>query len=104
MVFAAVIEAVRRAHPEAEVAGVLDCGDSAGHAMAALRHGLDVRIDVRADVRAKLADIAAPMGRRVIEDEGPVLDLADVRNTHTPCPAWLPAHPPPPGRHASLTF
>src|SRR3546814_13344544 len=91
MVFAAVIEAVRRAHPEAEVAGVLDCGDRAGHAMAALRHGLDVRIDVRADVRAKLADIAVQMGRRVIEHEGPVLDLAGVRHPEAACRDLPPA-------------
>src|SRR3546814_1229264 len=101
MVWAAVIEAVRRALPEAEVAGVLDCGDSAGHAMAALRHGLDVRIDVRADVRAKLADIAAQMGRRVIEDEGPVLDLADVRNPEAACRDWLTALAAPDGRNGS---
>ncbi len=88
-VFAAMLEAVREAYPAAEMAAVLDCGPSAGLALIAFRHDLDIRIACSAEVRVKLTEIAAQMGRSIQPDDGPVLDLSACRRPEADCRAWL---------------
>ena len=73
-----VIAAARAAVPAAECAAILDCGDDAGAAQAAIRAGIEAIVFTgRADVAARLADIAGQQGARLITDR-PVaaLDLA----------------------------
>lgn len=88
-VFASMIEAAREAYPAAPIIAVLDCGSRAGLALSAFRHGLDIRIVCSADVRAKLAEIAAQMGRSIVPDDGPVLDLSGSRRPEVDCRTWL---------------
>jgi len=89
MVFAAMMEAARRAYPDAEVPGILDCGDSAGMAMAAFRHGLDVRVAVADPVRTKLRQMAERSGREVVTGEGPLLDLRGEPDPVAACSRWV---------------
>jgi acyl-CoA reductase-like NAD-dependent aldehyde dehydrogenase len=65
--FREVIRAAREAMPAAQFGALIDCGDDAGAAMAAIRAGLDAIVFTgRADVAARLADIAAQGGARLI--------------------------------------
>jgi len=74
-VFQAMIEETRRRHPDADIEGVLDCGDDAGHALAAFRAGVDaVRVDLADEPRGRIADIAGQMGRRLDISEAVPLD------------------------------
>jgi hypothetical protein len=68
--FLAMIEAARAEVPDTQAASVLDCGDAAGLALDALRHGARaVRLLARDDVLARVADIAGQMG--AIVEAGP---------------------------------
>ncbi len=89
MVFAAMIDAARRAYPDANVRGILDCGDSAGMATAAFRHGLDVRVAVVDPVRTKLTQMAERAGRAVVAGEGPLLDLHGEAEPFAACSRWV---------------
>jgi hypothetical protein len=74
-----VIAAARAAAPAAQCAAVLDCGDEAGAAQAAIRAGVEVIVFTGpADVAARLADIAARGGLRLLTTR-PIatLDLGD---------------------------
>ena len=93
MVFAAMIAAARRAYPDADIRGILDCGDSAGMAMAALRHGLDVGITVADPACAKLRQMAERSGRKVVTGEGPLLDLRGEPDPFTMCSRWVATLP-----------
>ena len=58
-VFNQMLDEAARDYPRARYSAVLDCGDSAGTAMNALRNGVGaIRIDARDDVLARLADRA----------------------------------------------
>jgi len=75
--FGAIVAAARAAHPEARSLAVLDCGDRAGDAMGALREGIEaVCFRGAADVAAKLAEMAAGSGARVVAELAVSLDLA----------------------------
>jgi hypothetical protein len=77
--FAEICALARSEHAAAFAGAIFDCGDEAGQALAAIRQGgLDLLIDLPAEAAAKLRDMAAQSGARVIEkSETPVLDLAD---------------------------
>ena len=75
--FREVVQAAREAVPPARFRALLDCGDDAGAAMAAIRAGIEAIVfNGRTDVAARLADVAAQKGGRVVT-ERPValLDL-----------------------------
>jgi hypothetical protein len=77
--FRELVGAAREAVPAARFSAILDCGDDAGSAMAAVRAGIDAIVFAgRADVAARLGDIAAQAGARLLTAR-PVaaLDLAD---------------------------
>jgi hypothetical protein len=78
--WAALIEAAREAVPTARCAALLDCGDDAGAAMAAIRAGVEAIAFIgRGDVAERLIDIASQRGCRLLtERPNPVLDLADL--------------------------
>lgn len=73
--FKAVIDAARAAAPTAGFSAILDCGDDAGAAQAALRAGIaTVVFTGRTDVAERLAAIAAATGARVLSTR-PAADL-----------------------------
>jgi acyl-CoA reductase-like NAD-dependent aldehyde dehydrogenase len=79
--FAALVAAAREAVPEAQFSALLDCGDSAGAALAGLRRGGVERIlfTGRADVAERLADIGRQLGIAVAtERPEAALDLLEL--------------------------
>ncbi|HVC53130.1 MAG TPA: hypothetical protein VND87_14010 [Stellaceae bacterium] len=78
--WAALIEAAREALPAARCAAILDCGDDAGAAMAAIRAGVEAIVFTgRADVAERLEDIATAQGCRLLtERPDALLDLGDL--------------------------
>ena len=74
----AVVEAARAAEPAAKCGAILDCGDDAGAAQAALRAGIEAVIFTgRADVADRLAAIAEARAARLLTARlRPALDLA----------------------------
>ena len=75
--FREVMQAARQAVPEARFTAILDCGEYAGGAMAAIRAGIAAIVFTgRADIAARLADIAAQAGVRLVtERPAAALDL-----------------------------
>lgn len=73
--FKAVLEAAQAAAPAAHFSAILDCGDDAGAAQAALRAGLAAIVFTgRGDVAGRLAAIAAANSARLLT-ERPAADL-----------------------------
>jgi sugar/nucleoside kinase (ribokinase family) len=74
-----MIAAARAAVPAAQCASLLDCGDDAGAAQAAIRAGVEgVVFTGGADVADRLADIAAQREVRFVTNRPePALDLVD---------------------------
>src|SRR5216683_6656696 len=77
--FGALVAAARAAVPEAQCAALIDCGDDAGAAQAALRAGIEgIIFTGRSDVADRLADIASQHGARLLTTRPvPALDLGD---------------------------
>lgn len=75
--FRALVEAAREAVPDARFSAILDCGDQAGAALAAIRAQIEqVIFTGRAEVARRLADIARQHGVRLeITRPAAVLDL-----------------------------
>ena len=73
------VAAARDSVPSATVDALLDCGDDAGAAQAALREGVEAIVFCGPDeVRERLADIARGRGSRVHRNRPPAaLDLVD---------------------------
>jgi hypothetical protein len=64
--FRALMAAAREAAPDARFSAILDCGDQAGAALAAIRAQIEgVIFTGRADVASRLADIARQHGVRL---------------------------------------
>ncbi|HEX5320644.1 MAG TPA: hypothetical protein VFW46_15880, partial [Stellaceae bacterium] len=76
--WSALVEAVREAVPRARFTAVLDCGDDAGAAMAAIRAGAEALVFTgRADAGERLAEIAGATGVRALQQRpAPEIDLA----------------------------
>ncbi|MDA0703150.1 MAG: hypothetical protein O3A96_07920 [Proteobacteria bacterium] len=67
--------------PETRFLGLLDCADSVGDALAALRAEVTaLRLDSRAETVAKIAAMAEALGATVNPETGPACDLADRRD------------------------
>ena len=65
--FREVLRAAREAVPAAQSSALLDCGQDAGAAMAAVRTGVEAIVFTgRADVAARLGDIATQAGARLL--------------------------------------
>jgi hypothetical protein len=75
--FGALIAASRDAVPAAQSTALIDCGDDAGAAQAAIRAGIEgIIFTGRADVAERLADIADQRGARLLAVRPtPALDL-----------------------------
>ncbi len=88
--FQAMIEEARAEFPSVPAPALLDCGDKAGLALAALRQGIEaVRFSGKKDVRAKIAEIARKHGAELRADAPPALDLLDHADPEAACRAWL---------------
>jgi hypothetical protein len=88
--FAAMISTARGEFPGVAAAAVLDCGDAPGLALAALRHGIGgVRVKAPRAALARIADIAAQSGGRLVTGRLAALDLAGVEDAAAACRAWL---------------
>jgi acyl-CoA reductase-like NAD-dependent aldehyde dehydrogenase len=67
--FREMMRAAREAVPEAECSAILDCGNDAGAAMAAIRAGVEAILFAgRADAARRLADIAAQNGAKLLTE------------------------------------
>ena len=65
--FGALVAAAREAVPAAQSAALLDCGDDAGAAQAAIRAGIEAIVFTgRSDAAERLADIASQRGIRLV--------------------------------------
>ncbi|MFN0044456.1 MAG: class II fructose-bisphosphate aldolase [Alphaproteobacteria bacterium] len=90
LLFCAIVEEARAHHPKARAAAMLDCADSPGHALAALRTGLKaIRLGGRADARRRVADIARALGAHVAARRPAALDLLGVEDPVTASRIWL---------------
>ena len=93
--FRSVVEQACAAHPDVDVAAVLDCGEFSGLALAALRDGVAV-IRFSGDTADKIADIAGQLGARVIAGRPEALDLAGIERRGwdmvRACRKWLEKH------------
>ena len=76
--FRELIAAAREAEPAAQCSAVLDCGDDAGAAQAAIRAGVEAIVFTgRTDLAERLADIAGQSDTRLLTSRPePTLDLA----------------------------
>jgi hypothetical protein len=74
-----MVTAARETVPAAQADAVLDCGDDAGAAQAAIRAGIEAIVfSGRRDVAERLTDIARRRGGRVLtERPAATLDLGD---------------------------
>jgi hypothetical protein len=75
--FGALVAAARDAVPAAQCRALLDCGDDAGAAQAAIRAGIEgIVFTGPAEIAERLADIARQRGARLLTARPvPVLDL-----------------------------
>ncbi|CAH2604670.1 conserved protein of unknown function [Rhodovastum atsumiense] len=72
----AMVEHLRREFPLVEFSAILDCADSPGQAMAALRVGeRRLVLDPRCPAFATVSAVAAPLGATILERAPPALDL-----------------------------
>ena len=80
--FREVLHGAHKAVPMAQFSSLLDCGDDAGAAMAALRAGLEAIVFTGpAEVAARLNDILAQAGARL--QSAPVSTATSVRTPTT---------------------
>ncbi len=85
----ALVRQVRTEFPDVPVADILDCGDGAGQALAALRIGQQrLVLAPGAPGWAAVAAIAAQHGGEVLRQAPPALDLAQ-RGAEQRLPDWL---------------
>jgi hypothetical protein len=88
--FDAVVREARAAFPQVPADAVLDCGDRADLAQAALRHGLKaICFRGSAAVAARLADIAGQRGAVLYRRFPRALDPFGVADRAAACRAWL---------------
>jgi hypothetical protein len=90
----ALVIAARREYPDVAMTTILDCDDSAGDALAALREGVEcIAFRGRGDVAAKLRDIATQAGTTLVGSHPDGLDLRGLRDQPAACRVWLRAEP-----------
>jgi len=88
--FGALIGELETEFPDVAVTGVLDCGKAAGHALAALRHGIrHIRYTGRGAARTRLASIAGQLGATLAGPAPAALDLAGEADPEAACRARL---------------
>lgn len=92
MWFLEVLRAAKARHPRVKVTAVMDCGDSPGYALAALRAGCHaVRVKASRRVKAKIRAIAKAHGAVLCARRPRALDLLEERDPLAACLRWLGA-------------
>jgi len=90
----AMIEAGLAEAPGADVRAVIDCGDAAGRAQAALRAGWRwVVFSGHASARTRLQGISAGLGARVLAERPVALDPLDRADAQAALSVWLEGAP-----------
>lgn len=89
--FRELVTQARDAVPGAAFDSVLDCAGEAGHALAAIREGVEaIAFDGPDEARAKIEDMAAQAGCAVVEiDYAHALDLNQHADAAAVCRDWL---------------
>ena len=88
--FLALVEQARAASPDLPIAGVLDCADDAGHAMAALRAGVEAIVFTGDDpVAGKLSAIAEASGAVVLRARPSCCDPESAKGKQAAFAAFL---------------
>jgi hypothetical protein len=89
-VFRAMVDAARKSTATADVVAMMDCGQDAGRALSALRHGIErVRVNLPPPTVKRLAEIAGCYGATIEQDEGNALDLLNCDDPAAACRKWL---------------
>jgi hypothetical protein len=88
--FCNIVADLEQAYPDLDVEAVLDCGDAAGFALAALRRGVRAIVFSGGKHAAgKLADIARSRGARIVKRPTRILDPRLERNGAASLRQWL---------------
>ena len=88
--FREVLRITALEYPGVAVDAVLDCGDSPGQTLAALRAGIaQVRFAGGRATAARLREIAEAQGARVLTGRIKALDLLDHPSPERACRDWL---------------
>lgn len=81
-------------HPDIAIIPVLDCGDRAGEAQAALAAGMPhILFTGPAEAERRLAAIGAGLGATVTDGLPPAYDPRGARDPRSACRAWLSSTP-----------
>ncbi len=84
--FRQMVARARARYPEVDAEAVLDCGDRAGDALAAIRNGIEaVRLEAPPAVLARVREIAAARGARLVEAAPGTLDLGEAEDPAAAC-------------------
>jgi hypothetical protein len=90
LLFGEIIKTAMAECPGVDAIGVLDCGQDAGYALAAVRHGIRfLRTDLPPDTLARVADIAGQSGATIVGQRPQALNLADCPEPVAACRTWL---------------
>lgn len=93
--WAALVAEIQAAFPTLAVRGILDCGDDAGAAMAAMRAGVaHLAVAGRPALRRRIADLAAQSRAEIVDIAAPALDLGKLApgaDMDRACREWLDA-------------
>ena len=77
-------------YPQVRLLAILDCGDQAGHVLAALSCGVrSVRFTGRKAIAVKLAEIAEAQGGELITGRLQAFDLLNESDAEAACRTWL---------------
>jgi len=88
--FQGIVGHIERKYPKLHLQAVLDCGDAAGYALAALRSGVKfIRFSGNRAVAGKIADIARQQGAQLVVDPLDILDLRGKSDADTAIGGWL---------------
>ena len=88
--FRYIVRDVERAYPGLDVEAVLDCGDTAGYALAALRAGIRIiRFSGSPPTVRKIKDIAGSYGARLVRRPSRILDPRREQDAAAALRKWL---------------
>lgn len=88
--FRNIVRSLEHTYPDLDVEAVLDCGDAAGYALAALRSGVKIiRYSGNTSAAKKIKDIAGTYGARLVGRPSRILDARGEQDTDVALRLWL---------------
>lgn len=88
--FRDIVRSLERVYPGVDMETVLDCGDAAGYALAALRAGVKtIRFSGRPSTTKKIEDIAGTYGARLVKHPSRILDPRQEREPAAALRNWI---------------